>query len=602
MQVSRVEEFELTVPAATLKTAPAVSAIEFNPGTIVRYELLIPDGPAGLSGVRLAAFGTQIMPNATGTWIVANNDKVAGEPYNWPNSGKLEWQAYNEDLNEHTYRLRLYLIENAHPSVTPTTEGGVTITVGATGELTGGGSTSGGGEQPPPPKEEPPKEEPPPPKEEPPAEEPPKEEPPPAEEAPPEEAPPTEAPPPEEAAPPEEAPPPEGEPAAEPEVVSSEAQPTTGSGAAHGKRKAVKHKVTHPPATKLHEAAERVSGHPELKRGVSVAVNLILKRWPRLIITSTTGGVHAAGSLHYKGEAADLAANDQTYMSEAASWIFDHLERYLTEGIHNPDLSVKDAKAVTSNYWGEPTWAEHLNHIHVGVAPPQEGELLKANKPTTTTVVEHSHGRPAKRAGKPEHGKQPAKRKQPEHKHAEHGKQPAKRKAPEHGAAGHKTPAHKPAKETAKQVEKRRAAHADILHPGETLQMGEEMKAPAKGYHLVMQTDGNLVLYGGSNKVLWTPYTQGHGADYLIMQTDGNLVVYNAAGELWNAGTQGHPGAELHVQDDGNLVIYQGAHPIWATNTAENERAAAAKAAAAPVAKPEKRKEPAKHEHRKRRR
>ena len=49
---------------------------------------------------------------------------------------------------------------------------------------------------------------------------------------------------------------------------------------------------------------------------------------------------------------------------------------------------------------------------------------------------------------------------------------------------------------------------------------------------------------------------------------DGNLVVYNASGAaVWSSVTWGHPGAYLVVQSDGNLVIYDGASPIWATNT-----------------------------------
>ena len=43
-----------------------------------------------------------------------------------------------------------------------------------------------------------------------------------------------------------------------------------------------------------------------------------------------------------------------------------------------------------------------------------------------------------------------------------------------------------------------------------------------------------------------------------IMQTDGNFVVYDleTGAPIWNTHTDGHPGAYLNVQDDGNLVIY----------------------------------------------
>lgn len=110
-----------------------------------------------------------------------------------------------------------------------------------------------------------------------------------------------------------------------------------------------------------------VPGHPELQPGISRIVNDILQHFSGLTITSTTGGVHATGSLHYSGRAADLAASSP-YMLKAAGWIDSTLGRSLTEGIHNPNLSVKYGHEVPSGYWGPEVWAEHLNHIHVGYA------------------------------------------------------------------------------------------------------------------------------------------------------------------------------------------------------------------------------------------
>lgn len=123
-----------------------------------------------------------------------------------------------------------------------------------------------------------------------------------------------------------------------------------------------------------------------------------------------------------------------------------------------------------------------------------------------------------------------------------------------------------------------------------------DFNAPNDPTSLVMQTDGNLVLYGGHSRVLWETRTNGTGsANYLSMQDDGNLVLRNAAGKaLWAAGTgpavlwNGQrlaPGGRLHVvaqrwpgltyppaslvmQTDGNLVWY-GSHgqPLWSSRT-----------------------------------
>jgi hypothetical protein len=113
--------------------------------------------------------------------------------------------------------------------------------------------------------------------------------------------------------------------------------------------------------------ASVTAAHPELHAGIAAAVQQVLNRFP-LSITSTTRGGHADGSYHYLGEAADIAGDSAT-MLRAASWIGSSgLARSLTEGIHNPNLSVKFGKGVPSSYWGAATWAQHLNHIHMAVA------------------------------------------------------------------------------------------------------------------------------------------------------------------------------------------------------------------------------------------
>lgn len=104
--------------------------------------------------------------------------------------------------------------------------------------------------------------------------------------------------------------------------------------------------------------------HPEIQQGVREVVAIILAQYPTLTITSTTGGTHAQHSLHYEGRAVDLAGPN---MDAIGTWIQQTLGSRLTEGIHNPTLSVKSGQVVPSSFWGSAVWAEHLNHIHVGV-------------------------------------------------------------------------------------------------------------------------------------------------------------------------------------------------------------------------------------------
>ncbi|HUC35848.1 MAG TPA: hypothetical protein VMR97_01850 [Acidimicrobiales bacterium] len=91
-------------------------------------------------------------------------------------------------------------------------------------------------------------------------------------------------------------------------------------------------------------------------------------------------------------------------------------------------------------------------------------------------------------------------------------------------------------------------------------------------YELVMQSDGNLVIYF-SGRAIWSSGSYGNAGDYLAMQSDGNLVIRSSSGTaLWNTGTYGNAGDHLAMQSDGNLVIYSSSgSALWASNTLQQE-------------------------------
>lgn len=106
-----------------------------------------------------------------------------------------------------------------------------------------------------------------------------------------------------------------------------------------------------------------------------------------------------------------------------------------------------------------------------------------------------------------------------------------------------------------------------ILKPGEALLAGQNKLSCDGRFSLVMQGDGNLVLYQGS-KALWNSATNGRGGQRAVMQTDGNFVVYSSGGAaLWNSGTAGLPGGTLLLQNDGNLIVWHNQFPRWRSNT-----------------------------------
>jgi hypothetical protein len=103
---------------------------------------------------------------------------------------------------------------------------------------------------------------------------------------------------------------------------------------------------------------------------------------------------------------------------------------------------------------------------------------------------------------------------------------------------------------------------------GQGLGPGEAVHSCDGRFELIMQSDGNLVLYEGSH-ALWATGTNGKDGYAMWMQSDGNFVLYNPyQTPLWASGTYNHAGAWLAVQDDGNLVVYSSANkPLWASNT-----------------------------------
>lgn len=108
------------------------------------------------------------------------------------------------------------------------------------------------------------------------------------------------------------------------------------------------------------------------------------------------------------------------------------------------------------------------------------------------------------------------------------------------------------------------------LASGKGLIIGAMLTSPNLCYSLVLQEDGNLVLYRNGVGAKWSSNTSGMNSASLVMQTDGNAVLSGpteTAG-YWNSVTAGHAGAYMSLQNDGNLVIYQGSTALWSSNTA----------------------------------
>lgn len=115
------------------------------------------------------------------------------------------------------------------------------------------------------------------------------------------------------------------------------------------------------------------------------------------------------------------------------------------------------------------------------------------------------------------------------------------------------------------------SASNNSMSSGQSIAKDEFLLSPDLQSVLTVQGDGGVALYSNGRKI-WGTGTIGNGANRLIMQADGNLVLYSGNGvALWSSQTDGNPGARIVLQTDGNVVIYTvGNVALWSTSTVSN--------------------------------
>jgi murein DD-endopeptidase MepM/ murein hydrolase activator NlpD len=102
--------------------------------------------------------------------------------------------------------------------------------------------------------------------------------------------------------------------------------------------------------------------------------------------------------------------------------------------------------------------------------------------------------------------------------------------------------------------------------PSQQIPAGGSIQSDNAFYRLLYQAEGNLILTDErSHTVMWATNTDGSPAGRLVMQDDGNLVLYDVSGRIaWASNTPGNAGAYFALENDGNLVIYSAVgQRIW---------------------------------------
>ncbi|WP_189113345.1 lectin [Pilimelia terevasa] len=122
------------------------------------------------------------------------------------------------------------------------------------------------------------------------------------------------------------------------------------------------------------------------------------------------------------------------------------------------------------------------------------------------------------------------------------------------------------------------ATAQDRLHRGEELKKDQELRSAGGRHRLVMQGDGNFVLYrrdGAREVARWATGTARPNPGEVTASfaaVDDNLQVTHGVRVVWREDV---PGASVLVlQSDGNVVAYTSRGvAVWATNTVDRRDA-----------------------------
>lgn len=113
----RVLPFTVTIPANTPVASPYVQAINLDGWQLVRLDLDVPPGPAGLMGFQVYNNGVPWIPYGSGQWIIWDDVTESYYLDDQPNAGGWEIRGYNTDaVYSHAVTVRCHV----NPAVTAT--------------------------------------------------------------------------------------------------------------------------------------------------------------------------------------------------------------------------------------------------------------------------------------------------------------------------------------------------------------------------------------------------------------------------------------------------------------------------------------------------
>jgi peptidoglycan/xylan/chitin deacetylase (PgdA/CDA1 family) len=105
------------------------------------------------------------------------------------------------------------------------------------------------------------------------------------------------------------------------------------------------------------------------------------------------------------------------------------------------------------------------------------------------------------------------------------------------------------------------------LTQGERLEPSWFLESPNHACRLIMQANGDLVLYSASRQPLWSSGTSGSPDTIAVLQRNGDFALLSRTGQaLFSSGTPGHEGSVLTLARRSQaIVLTRSGRTLWAT-------------------------------------
>lgn len=113
---TEIQRFAVTIPAGTLKSAPAVFPLEFLDRIVDQIQVKVPPGPRGEVGFQLGSGGLQIIPQTQGQFFVTDDETLTYALEDQIDTGAWQMIAYNTGAFNHTLEVRFFLRPVTDPS------------------------------------------------------------------------------------------------------------------------------------------------------------------------------------------------------------------------------------------------------------------------------------------------------------------------------------------------------------------------------------------------------------------------------------------------------------------------------------------------------